>query len=125
MDVAYVSVVDSEGYPSVATRSNIKPDGISSCYFSTGTNDNMAIRIKGNNKGGVCFRKDGDNVSLVGEFEIIDDMETNRDLWVDWFIDYFPEGVEDPNYCIVRFKTKRISLWIDYEYEQFNISDIK
>lgn len=124
MDVAYVAVVDGEGYPNVATRSTVQPDGIFSCYFATGTSGNMANKIMSNNKGGVCFHKAGDNISLVGDFEIIDDLDKKKELWIDWFINHFPEGPEDPGYCVIKFTTKRVSFWIDRECVEFDIASI-
>jgi general stress protein 26 len=120
----YFSVINQQGYPETATRSNIKPDGIYSCFFSTGTDAPMAESIGSNGKTSVCFRAGSDNVTLIGNAEIIDDMEIKKDLWLDWFINHFPAGPEDPGYCIVRFSANEVSLWIDREQVKFKIRDI-
>jgi general stress protein 26 len=87
---AYFSVVNSEGYPETATRSNIHPEGIKSCYFSTGAEGAMAVALKENSKTSVCFRQGGNNVTLLGVTKIITDLKVKKDLWLDWFIDHFP-----------------------------------
>lgn len=123
-DEGYVGVIDENGFPNVATRSNIKPHSILNCYFATGTYANLSLRLQKNNKTSVCFHKDGDNVTLVGTSEFITDKKEKNDLWLDWFINHFPEGVDDPNYCIVKFTTHKVSLWVGRTSAEFNISDI-
>lgn len=118
------SVINQNGYPETATRSNIKSDGIYSIYFSTGNHAPMAESIGLNRKTSVCFRKENDNVTLIGETLIIEDMELKKSLWLDWFINHFPGGPEDPGYCVVRFETREVSLWIDRKQEKFRIDDI-
>ena len=117
----YFSVINKQGYPETATRSNIKPDGIYSCYFSTGTDAPMAESIRSSSKTSVCFRKGADNVTLIGDAVIVDDIKVKKELWLDWFINHFPGGPEDPGYCVVQFSTKEVSLWIDREQVKFEI----
>ncbi len=120
----YFSVVNQQGYPNVATRSNIKPEGIYSCYFATDTSGAMGNAIKLISKTSVCFREGSNNVTLVGDSEIIGNKETRLQLWQDWFINHFPKGPEDPEYCLVKFTTKQLSLWIDSETSVFNLNQI-
>ena len=122
-DEAYVSVLDRDGYPHVATRSARNANGIFSCYFTTGTDGNLAESVKNNSKASVCFRKDNDNITLMGNFEIVTDMKTKKDVWTDWFINHF-SGPEDPNYFVVKFVTKRVSLWVGRETAEFKIDEI-
>jgi len=121
----YFSVINKQGYPETATRSNIKSDGIYSCFFTSGTDGPMATALKSDEKTSVCFRKENNNVTLIGNTVIIEDLKIKKDLWVDWFINHFPGGPEDPGYCVVRFTTKEVSLWIDREQVNFTIADIE
>ncbi len=120
-DTAYIAVIDENSYPSVSTISSVKTEGIFKAYFATGIDVNKSRRILNNNKVSVCYHKGGDNISLVGEAKIITDKNTKHELWQDWFIDHFPLGKDDPDYCIIEFTTKRVSLWIDCESEEFYI----
>jgi len=120
----YFSVINKKGYPETATRSNIKPDGIRSCYFSTGSDAPMSLSIKSESRTSVCFRKGQDNVTLIGESVVVEDMKIKKDLWIDWFINHFPGGPEDPAYCVVHFETKEVSLWIDREQVNFELRDV-
>ncbi len=118
------SVINQKGFPETATRSNIKSDGIYSIYFSTGTEGPMADSIRLNSKSSVCFRKGNENVTLIGTTRIINDIDVKKSLWLDWFINHFPGGPEDPGYCVFHFETKEVSLWIDLKQEKFEIEDI-
>jgi general stress protein 26 len=37
-------------------------------------------------------------------------------MWLDWFIEHFPGGMDDPNYCILEFTAAEATLWIDREF---------
>lgn len=121
---AYMALIDENGFPSVSTLSSIRTKGIYQAYYSTGISGNKAKRILKNNKASVCYRKGDDNVTLVGYAEVLTDKKTKKDLWQDWFINHFPGGIDDPEYCIISFITQRVSLWIDSESAEFNISDV-
>jgi general stress protein 26 len=123
-DVAYLGVIDESGSPHVSTVSTIKPESIFEAYFATGLDANKTKRILADKRSSVCYRIGGDNISLTGEAEILTDGESKRRLWLDWFIDHFPGGVTDPNYCTIKFTAKRASLWIDNESAEFTMDEL-
>jgi len=122
---AYVGSIDKEGYPNVATRSLIHPKDILSCFFSTGSGASLMTNIKQNNKASVCIREGGNNISLHGTVEIITDKAIKEQMWLDWFINHFPQGATDPIYCLLKFTAIRGTLWVDNVYDQFTISEIE
>jgi general stress protein 26 len=123
-DAAYLGVLDESGSPHVSTVSTIKPESIFEACFAAGLNGNKTKRILADKRASVCYRSGGDNISLTGEAEILTNQETKSRLWLDWFIDHFPGGETDPDYCIIRFTAKRASLWIDGESAEFFIDDL-
>ena len=116
-------VIDENGYPSVSTVSLVKPKNINELHFTTTLCSNKVKRLKKNNKASICVcMNDGSkNITLVGEAEILCDQETKNEYWQDWFIEVYPGGKTDPNYCVIKFTTKRGSLWIDDEQTEFTI----
>ena len=42
--------------------------------------------------------------------------ETKKALWQDWFIEHFPKGVTDPEYCVLKFTGDKATLWIDGKF---------
>jgi len=123
-DAAYLGVIDENGCPHVSTVSTIKPENIFTAYFATGTGANKTKRLLQDKRASVCYRAGGNNITLVGEAEILTDQETKSHCWLDWFINHFPGGETDPNYCIVKFTAKRASLWIDSESADFTIEEL-
>lgn len=123
-DTAYIAVIDENNYPSVSTITPIKADGFFELYFSTGINVNKTRRILKNNRVSICYNTKNDNVSLVGRAEILTDKATKHELWQDWFINHFSLGKDDPEYCIIKFTSERVSLWIDRESSEFFINDL-
>ena len=120
---AYFGVIDESGYPSVSTVSVIKPENIFEMFFSTGLRSNKAKRLQADNRASICFHESGANITLVGEAEIFTDQEAKSKYWMGW-TDHFPGGETDPNYCIIKFTTKRASLWVDSESAEFMIDEL-
>jgi len=120
---AYFGVTDESGYPSVSTVSVINPENIFELYFSTGLQSNKVKRLQSDKRASICFHIGNDNVTLVGEAEILTDQETKSRYWMGW-LDHFPGGETDPAYCIIKFTAKRVSLWIDNEDSAFTIYEL-
>lgn len=109
----YFGYMGSNGYPHVATRSKLTSDNISTCYFSSNTSGSMASSISKDSRASVCFRLGNDNVTLIGDASLVHDQDVKNELWIDWFINHYPEGPTDPEFALIRFDTKKLSLWID------------
>ena len=117
-------VIDESGYPSVSAISLCNPETISELYFITTIDSNKAKRLQKNNKASICCYTEMNNLTLVGKTEIIIDQETKSKYWQDWAIhahDIYLEGETDPTYCIIKFTTQRVSLWIDEEGAEFTL----
>ena len=91
-DAAYLGVIDEDGSPSVSTASPIKAESIFEAYFATGLDANKTKRLLRDKRASVCCHADGNNITLVGEAEILTDQPTKTRLWLDWFIHHFPLG---------------------------------
>ena len=123
-DRAHFGVIDENGYPSVSTVSPIHPESLFEVYLSTNIGSNKEKRLSKNNKASICISSGGDNVTLVGEAEIITDQEAKSRYWLDWFIGHYPGGEADPNYIIVKFMTRRVSLWVGGEGAESTVSEL-
>jgi len=69
-DAAYLGVLDENGFPHVSTVSPIRPENLFEAYFATGLGANKTKRLRRDRRASVCYRADGDNITLVGEAEI-------------------------------------------------------
>ena len=124
-NTAYVGVIDENGFPSVSTVMVIDPENIFEVHFPTGLASNKVKRLTKDSRASVCFHIGGNNITLVGEAEILTDQQTKSRFWRSADLTaHFPGGETDPNFCIVRIKTKRVSLWVDNEDAQFTIDQL-
>ena len=120
-----LSLLDHEGYPTTSTLSIAKADGIRQITFGSQLDSNKAIRAKANGRASVCIFDDDYeggayyNITLVGDIEVVTDIETKKETWYPGLEEHFPNGgLDDPNYCVLKFTTKRYSLWVDVEEEE-------
>ena len=118
-----LGVIDEKGYPVVMAMSIINPDNISEIYLSTTIGSNKAKSIQKNNKAGICCSTSEDNITLVGEAEILTNQEIKSKCWQNWFIEVYPGGETDPDYCIIKFITKRVSLFVGGEPAEFSLTN--
>ena len=119
-----LSLLDHEGYPTTSTLSIAKADGIRQITFGGQLDSNKAKRAKENSRASVCIFDDDYengayyNITLVGDIEVVTGIETKKETWYQGLEEYFPGGVDDPNYCVLKFTTKRYNLWVDVEEEE-------
>ncbi|MFW9943228.1 MAG: pyridoxamine 5'-phosphate oxidase family protein [Candidatus Thorarchaeota archaeon] len=120
--VVYFSTVDSNGFPITRALLNTRYrkrypefsefyDNLEDkyiIYFSTNTSSSKIEHIKQNPKVAVyfCDTEQFKGVMFGGEVEIIKDMEIKRQFWLERSARYYPKGLEDPDYTILRFRPK-------------------
>ena len=109
-----LALIDADGYPTAATISPAKIDGIQTITFCTGTSSNWVKRIAKCNRAGVCFNSESEiyNITLVGSIDVLTDAATKKEMWYDGLEHHF-SGAEDPHFCVLRFTTQRYSLMLD------------
>jgi len=120
-----LSLLDHEGYPTTSTLSISKADGIRQITFAGSLDSNKAKRAKENSRASVCIFDDDYeggayyNITLVGDIEVVTDPQAKKDTWYEGLENHFPNGgLDDPNYCVLKFTTKRYNLWVDVEAEE-------
>ncbi|NSB30211.1 pyridoxamine 5'-phosphate oxidase family protein [Clostridium saccharoperbutylacetonicum] len=109
-----LALIDLEGYPTVSTITASKADGINWLTFCTGIGSDKAIRVNKCNRASVCFNSDEYNITLVGTIDIITDPDVKKEMWYGGLTNHF-SGPQDSNYCVLRFKTERYNLLVDWE----------
>ena len=110
-----LALIDENEYPTVSTITASKADGINWLTFCTGLGSRKAKRIEKCGRAAVCFNADGAyNITLVGTIEIVTDPEVKKEMWYDGLAMHF-SGADDPAYCVLRFKTERYNLFVDWQ----------
>jgi general stress protein 26 len=111
--------VNEKGYPRICAISKVKTEGISDIWFFTSKQSALngkATHFENNEKASVCYRLGGDSVTLIGNVEIVSDMEEKRKF--DDFCDraFFKRGVEDPKCYLLKFHTIEATFWIEGKF---------
>lgn len=82
--------------------------GLKNVWFSTNTSSRRVSQFMQNPKASLYFL-DAERFTgllLVGEMEVLQDAETKRRLWKDGWEAYYPLGVTDPDYSVLRFTAR-------------------
>lgn len=106
--------IDLDGYPTASTITASKADGINWITFCTGLGGTRTNRINKCNWASVCFNAVDYNITLVGTMEILTDSGVKKEMWYGGLANHF-SGPDDPNYCVLRFKTERYNLLVDWK----------
>lgn len=115
-----VASIDENGYPRPVPMVKLKDEnGV--IYVSTGTSSAKTAHFKANPKAGVSIMKGNDSIVYTGQIEIITDEAVKRSLWGDWMLPHFPGGMEDPEYCVLKFTPQSATYWIDNAFVKNNI----
>lgn len=110
-----LALIDENGYPTASTITAAKSEGIEWVFFGTGLASNKAKRIEKCNRAAICFNTGGEyNITLVGTIEIMTDPAIKQEMWYSGLENHF-SGADDPNYCVLRFKTERYNLMVDWK----------
>ena len=122
----FLSYIDSQGFP--VTRAMLPPrerEGIRVFWFSTNTSSRKAAAFRENPRGSVYFvdRRFFRGVSLSGAVEVLEDPESKERLWRMGDAMYYPRGVTDPDYCVLKFTAERGRFYSNFKSEDFLIPD--
>ena len=123
--ICTVASISEKGYPRICVLMQLKTNGIKEFWFSTRTSGTKVRHFMHNNKAGVTFYNGGDSVTLTGNMEIVTDKTVKNELWNSWadFLGrHFPNGGKnDPEYCILHFVANETTIYIDGDFETFEI----
>lgn len=122
---AFLSSVDSEGYPVI--RAMLAPRKIEgkNIYFTTNTSSKKVKQYIENSKACIYFYRRGrfkyEGVSVVGEMEVCTDQSTKDMIWRFGDTLYYKKGVTDPDYCVLKFKCKTAEYYCDFKTERIEL----
>lgn len=113
--------ITEEGYPYPCILALLSPSKLNEVVFSTGTSSKKTAHFISNPKAGVTIQHGQDSLVLTGHIQIIDDIAVKEMYWQEWMIDHFPQGVSDPEYCLMRFIPNHVVVWIEGFFERYQL----
>jgi general stress protein 26 len=128
-EAAYVSSVDGEGYPNVKAMLTQKHEGIAVHYFSTNTSAKRTQRFLSDSKACVyfCHAVNGDyrGLMLVGNMEVLRDKRHREMLWHDGYEIYYPKGVGDEDYSVLKFTAFKGNYYHGLKNDSFTMEEFE
>ena len=124
LPIAYISSVDQDGFP--WTKAMLVPrkrEGIKIFYFTTNTFSLRVAHYKANPKASIyfCDAEGFMGIMLRGAMEVLTDAASKEMIWHDGDEQYYPGGVTDPNYCVLKFTATDGRFYSDFYPRSFVI----
>lgn len=122
LPIAFISSVDNEGYP--CTKAMLAPrkrEGIKTFYFTTNTFSLRVAHYKANPKASIyfCDAEGFKGMMLRGTMEVLTDAKSKEMIWREGDTEYYPGGVTDPNYCVLKFTATDGRFYSDFYPRSF------
>ena len=119
-----VSYIDEKGYP--VCKAMLKPRYVEDSkyfYFSTNTSSNKITSVKKHGKGSIYLFNPYTfcGISLVGKAEVLRDQEIREKIWADGDEVFYPLGVNDPDYCVLKFTITHGRAYLTNKHVDFTI----
>jgi general stress protein 26 len=118
-NIATLTSVNENGYPRTCLLSIAKADCFSDIYFVTSKrskNHGKASHFETNSKASVCYFKDGDSVTLIGNAEFVVDKNVQSQIWNETDRKFFKNGIDDPKFRLVKFHAIEATFWIEGKF---------
>ena len=92
-------------------------------YFTTNTFSIRVAQYKANPKASIyfCDAKGFKGMMLRGTMEVLTDAKSKEMIWRDGDEQYYPGGVTDPNYCVLKFTATDGRFYSDFYPRSFVI----
>lgn len=121
---ALISSVDADGFPN--TKAMLPPrkrEGIKTFYFTTNTSSMRASQYRINPKACIyfCDKRFFRGVMLKGTMEVLEDNVSKEMIWQEGDTMYYPKGVTDPDYCVLRFTAESGRFYSNFKSETFTV----
>lgn len=122
--VAFISSVDDEGFPN--TKAMLPPrkrEGIKAFYFTTNTSSMRVAQYRENPKACIYFydKRFFRGVMLKGTMTVLEDAASKEMIWREGDTLYYPQGVADPDYCVLKFTAQTGRYYTNFHSEDFAV----
>lgn len=123
-NVSFISSIDEQGFPN--TKAMLPPrkmEGIKTFYFTTNTSSMRVSQYRECPNACIyfCDTRFYRGVMLRGTVEVLEDEESKKMIWKDGDTMYYPQGVTDPDYCVLKFTAKDDRYYSNFHSESFEV----
>lgn len=124
-DVAFIASISQDGYPNMkAMLPPRKRVGIREFYFTTNTSSMRVAQYRENPNACIyfCDKQSFKGVMLIGRMQILEDPASKEMIWQEGDTLYYPAGVTDPDYCVLKFSAGSGRYYANFHSEPFELS---
>jgi general stress protein 26 len=106
--IALVGSNGDDGHPWIKALLKMETEELKTVWFSTNTSSKRVAQFLRDSRACVYFVDFSDwmGLMLIGEMEVLSDQTSRERLWRDGFERYYPQGVTDPDYTVLRFSAR-------------------
>ena len=124
--VAYVGSVNEEAYPQIKCMLVLEHDSMRIQYFSTNLSSKRTGQFRKNPKASVyyCDEAQFKGALFTGSMEVCTDHDTKAFLWREGFEMYYPKGVDDEDYCVLKFTAVTVNYYHGLSNITFPIGEL-
>jgi general stress protein 26 len=125
--IMMLSTVNTEGFPEVRAMLNLdcnRENPQKNIYIGTHASSRKIQHIKKNNKAGAYFCDTGEKwrgALLMGRIEIVPDFEIKKKIWKPEWTRYYPKGITDPEFTVLRLSPERVFCYYKLEKVDFEL----
>jgi general stress protein 26 len=107
-NIAMLASNAADGYPNIKAMIKCQNEGLKEIWFSTNTSSHRVGQLSKDGRTSVYFVDfdQWEGLMLVGDIGVLQDMESRKRLWHEGDEKYYPLGVGDPDYTVLRFTTR-------------------
>ena len=122
--VSFISSIGEDGFP--CTKAMLPPrkrEGIKVFYFTTNTSSMRVSQYRANPKACIyfCDKRFFRGAMLQGTMEVLEDHASKEMIWRDGDNMYYPQGVTDPDYCVLKFTAVSGRYYYHFSSQNFNV----
>ncbi|MCD4826923.1 MAG: pyridoxamine 5'-phosphate oxidase family protein [Acholeplasmataceae bacterium] len=117
--IMFVTSINEKGYPRTCCVNKLHSKGFRDIYFVTSKRSEKqgkAKHFETNTKSSICFRHEGDSLTMVGDVELIINKTEMQVLWNENDKAFFPKGIDDPKIRFFHFHTLEATFWINQKF---------
>ncbi len=115
-----LALIEPDGYPVSSIVTVAQHEELRWFTFGTGLESSRAHRIRHCNHASACFTDGNSCITLIGDMEILTDLEAKKAAWYEGLANHFT-GPEDPNFCVLKLHVRRANLFVDWQDERGEI----
>jgi len=119
-NIAMLGTNGDNGYPNIKAMIKMENEGLKRIWFSTNTSSKRIGQLVRNPKACVYFVdfEQWMGLMLVGDVEVLQDIVSRQRLWREGYEKYYPLGITDADYSVLRFTAQ----WGNYYHALSNVT---